>query len=114
MQNSLAVFQQYLCSNGAPSCENSILLEVNRDLLTNHYDHAFDLTLSQQDLELVVWLCSTIDITNGEAMVSERAAVLKSMTQPVLLSLLQQLAFDLSSHTLLKVPLIRPPLSTYT
>ena len=59
------------------------------------YEEAFDVALSASNLSLVTWLCGHI----GEP---RSVFTGQSLSQPVLLSLVQQLGYDLESDVMLK------------
>ncbi|KAF6003175.1 hypothetical protein F1559_000387 [Cyanidiococcus yangmingshanensis] len=86
------------------SPREQILRWLNQSPVPND-DRAFHLALSQSDLETLMWLCEQ----RSPELVCEK------LSQPVLLSLVQQLSFDLRTHSERKlayleeaVPLIQP------
>ena len=88
-------------AQAAPPQESLEQLAVRLTTLVSQekYDEVFSQVLSRSDLALVTWLCKKTDprIVFGK----------KSLTAPVVLSLVQQLGFDLKSDSALKVQWLR-------
>ena len=75
--------------------------ELTSMIQAGKFDQAFSKALSLQDLSLVGWLCSSVDAP------SVMSSSPNALSQMVLLSLLQQLAADLSHGTSSKLQWIR-------
>jgi hypothetical protein len=75
--------------------------ELTGMIQAGQFDQAFSKALSLQDLSLVGWLCSNVDAP------SVMSSSPNALSQMVLLSLLQQLAADLSHGTSSKLQWIR-------
>uniref|UniRef100_A0A6U4NC72 Enhancer of mRNA-decapping protein 4 C-terminal domain-containing protein n=1 Tax=Hemiselmis andersenii TaxID=464988 RepID=A0A6U4NC72_HEMAN len=71
--------------------------KVSGLVMAEKWEEAFQEVLSQSDLRLVVWLCKS---TQPQRIFATRPP---SLTPPVVLSLVQQLGFDLSSDAQIKV-----------
>ncbi|KAF6141322.1 hypothetical protein GIB67_008499 [Kingdonia uniflora] len=71
--------------------------ELSRLIAESKYEEAFMAALQRSDVSIVSWLCSQVDL-NG--ILSQSPL---SMTQGVLLALIQQLACDFSNETSRKV-----------
>jgi hypothetical protein len=72
--------------------------EMDRLLRANQYESAFVVALSSGRLELVTWICSRLDpahIFSGNGGMAQAGIRLSS---PVVLSLIQQLSFQLSTR----------------
>jgi len=92
--------QHHVVSSPAPptTVESSKFREEVMPLVSlGSYNDAFLLVLQELDLELVVATCQALD----PAVVLDQAAV--ALSQPVLLSLIQQLSADLSTEAPLKL-----------
>jgi len=72
-------------------------MELQRLVAQNRLQEAFDMALSAANLSLVVWLCGIVEPSSVFGAHPVR------INQPVLLSLIQQLGYDLSSDTTLKL-----------
>ncbi|XP_059284036.1 enhancer of mRNA-decapping protein 4-like [Lycium ferocissimum] len=79
--------------------------ELSRLLGENKYEEAFTAALQRSDVSIVSWLCSQVDLPG---MLSSNPLPL---SQGVLLSLLQQLACDISAETVQKLSWMRDVLS---
>ncbi|XP_043699488.1 enhancer of mRNA-decapping protein 4-like isoform X2 [Telopea speciosissima] len=67
--------------------------ELSRLISERKFEEAFTAALQRSDVSIVSWLCSQVDL---EAILS---MVPQPLSQRVLLSLLQQLAYDISKET---------------
>jgi len=72
---------------------------LTADLAEEKYDQVFSQVLSRSDLNLVTWLCKKVE---PRYVFSK-----KSLTAPVILSLVQQLGFDLKTDSNVKVQWLR-------
>ena len=88
-------------AQAAPPQESLEQLAVRLTTLVSQekYDEVFSQVLSRSDLALVTWLCKKTDPRTVFGK--------KSLTAPVVLSLVQQLGFDLKSDSALKVQWLR-------
>lgn len=73
--------------------------QIATALSGGQYELAFQVALNQASLEVVVWLCKQVDMS--------KVSQSKQLTPLVLLALIQQLGYDLASHTELKVTWLR-------
>jgi len=71
--------------------------EILNQLQKDSYEEGFSMALNAQNVELLCWLCSRVD---PQKLFSSSSPAL---SQFVLLSLIQQLAFDLTRDSLLKL-----------
>ncbi|KAF2298088.1 hypothetical protein GH714_013569 [Hevea brasiliensis] len=71
--------------------------DLSRLISEHKYDEAFTIALQRSDVSIVSWLCSQVDLRGILAMVP------LPLSQGVLLSLLQQLACDVSKDTARKL-----------
>ncbi|KAJ9187109.1 hypothetical protein P3X46_002605 [Hevea brasiliensis] len=71
--------------------------DLSRLISEHKYDEAFTIALQRSDVSIVSWLCSQVDLCGILAMVP------LPLSQGVLLSLLQQLACDVSKDTARKL-----------
>eukprot|EP01098_Paradermamoeba_levis_P005676 TRINITY_DN2387_c0_g1_i1.p1 TRINITY_DN2387_c0_g1~~TRINITY_DN2387_c0_g1_i1.p1 ORF type:complete len:175 (-),score=66.04 TRINITY_DN2387_c0_g1_i1:25-525(-) len=80
-------------------------VEISKLLQTHKFEEAFNAALSASNLELVTWLCSQLDPSTifSPAPTSSSSSPSPAISQPVLLSLIQQLGFDLSKETGMKL-----------
>ena len=74
--------------------------EIKSLVASGRYEEAFGKALSLQDLSIVSWICSNVDAATVLSSTN-------SLSQMVLLSLLQQLAADLSGNTATKLQWVR-------
>jgi len=74
--------------------------EIKSLITSGRYEEAFAKALSLQDLSIVSWVCSNVDAATVLSSTN-------SLSQMVLLSLLQQLAADLSGNTATKLQWVR-------
>jgi enhancer of mRNA-decapping protein 4 len=74
--------------------------EIKSLIASGRYEEAFAKALSLQDLSIVSWICSNVDAATVLSSTN-------SLSQMVLLSLLQQLAADLSGNTATKLQWVR-------
>jgi len=72
--------------------KNSTKKKIVQLLDKNNYESAFTTVLSEQNLELVSWIISTVD---PDIIFSQKPPAL---SQHVLISLIQQLGYDLSTN----------------
>lgn len=77
--------------------KDSLYSQLGELVRTEQFDAAFNTALSKTKLEVVVWLCSHVE--PGTIFHSTPIRI----SQPVLLSLVQQLSFELSKDTALKL-----------
>ncbi|KAH7843413.1 hypothetical protein Vadar_016350 [Vaccinium darrowii] len=67
--------------------------EISRLISEHKYEEAFNIALQRSDVSIVSWLCSQVDLQRILLMVP------LPLSQGVLLSLLQQIACDISKDT---------------
>ncbi|KAL2523831.1 Enhancer of mRNA-decapping protein 4 [Abeliophyllum distichum] len=79
--------------------------ELSRLVAEHKYEEAFTAALQRSDVSIVSWLCSQVDL---QGILSMNPLPL---SQGVLISLLQQLAYDISKETHNKLPWMREVLS---
>ncbi len=100
-QTQLAI--QLLCLCPCPGAEPppppppTLLLHTPTRLQAQDINSAFEVALSTSDLHLVMFLCQ--EVTPEQLFDSEQCP----LTQPVLLSLVQQLSVDLQDQLELKI-----------
>ena len=89
---------KYVCYNHAVyfDYENS-QEQMQKLILSQNYNSAFELALSTSDLQLVTYLCQQVD---SDILFDKSPCPL---SQPVLLSLIQQLSVNLEEHLELKL-----------
>ncbi|CAI9760354.1 unnamed protein product [Fraxinus pennsylvanica] len=75
--------------------------ELSRLVAEHKYEEAFTAALQRSDVSIVSWLCSQVDL---QGILSTNPLPL---SQGVLISLLQQLAYDISKETHKKLPWMR-------
>ena len=98
LHNELASWSQSLPSTGNHQVSiDQIKTGIDKSLGEGHIAQAFDLALNANNLEAVEYICGQIQ--PGEVLESDPPI----LSQALLLSLIQQLSFDLSSNLQLKL-----------
>nr|CAG4711499.1 unnamed protein product [Naegleria fowleri] len=97
IKQELKNFSQHVSkSSESSSLTDNALKERLLTLIEMHrYQEVFTIVLEKTDLNLLVWLCTIIDPSIFE--------VECPLSQPVLLSLVQQLGFDITEQTFVKL-----------
>jgi len=78
-------------------------IEIEKLLSSQQFDLAFHWALSLGQVDIVVWLCSQVD---PRVLLATKIRA-HQLSSPVILSLLQQLGFQLGEHTMLKLSWIK-------
>ena len=97
LQAELAAWTQSLPPSSTQVSIEEIKAGIDKYLREGHVAEAFDLALTANNLEAVEYICG--QVTPGEVLESDPPI----LNQALLLSLIQQLSFDLSSNKLLKI-----------